>query len=86
MPVLLLQGLIRADGFKILYGNVIENTWTGPFYPNKTTAWCDTCPLDCGPASVSVQGPFTCVCKAVSVVCYCGQNMRWGDFICSVCQ
>jgi arylsulfatase B len=44
----ILQGLIRADGFKVLWGNVIENTWTGPLYPNKTTAWCDTCPLDCG--------------------------------------
>lgn len=45
----IVQGLIRADGFKILYGNVIENTWTGPFYPNKTTGWCDTCPMHCGP-------------------------------------
>ena len=22
----------------------------GPFYPNATTNWCDTCPLDCGTA------------------------------------
>jgi arylsulfatase I/J len=44
----ILQGLIRADGYKVLWGNVIENTWTGAFYPNRSTAWCDTCPLDCG--------------------------------------
>jgi arylsulfatase I/J len=28
----IVQGYIRADGYKVLYGNVIENTWTGPFY------------------------------------------------------
>ena len=44
----IVQGLIRADGFKVLWGNVIENAWTGPFYPNATTSWCDTCALDCG--------------------------------------
>lgn len=44
----IVQGYIRADGYKILYGDVIENAWTGPFYPNATTNWCDTCPLDCG--------------------------------------
>jgi len=44
----IVQALIRADGFKVLWGNVIEDAWTGPFYPNATTSWCDTCPLDCG--------------------------------------
>ena len=44
----IVQGLIRADGYKLLWGNVIENAWTGPFYPNATTNWCDSCPLDCG--------------------------------------
>ena len=44
----MVQGLIRADGYKALYGNVIENAWTSAFYPNATTDWCDTCPLDCG--------------------------------------
>lgn len=44
----IVQALIRSDGYKVLYGNVIENAWTGPFYPNATTSWCDTCPLDCG--------------------------------------
>jgi arylsulfatase B len=44
----IVQAYIRADGYKVIYGNVIENTWTGPFYPNATTNWCDTCPLDCG--------------------------------------
>ena len=46
----IVQALIRADGYKVLYGNVIENTWTSAFYPNATTNWCDSCPLDCGPA------------------------------------
>ena len=44
----IIQGLIRADGYKVLWGDVIENAWTGPFYPNSTTNWCDTCPLSCG--------------------------------------
>ncbi len=44
----IVQALIREDGFKVLYGNVIENAWTSAFYPNATTSWCDTCPLDCG--------------------------------------
>ena len=44
----MVQGLIRADGWKVLYGNVIENAWTSAYYPNATTNWCDTCPLDCG--------------------------------------
>lgn len=44
----MVQGLIRADGYKVLYGNVIENAWTSAFYPNATTNWCDTCALDCG--------------------------------------
>ena len=57
----ILQGLIRSDGWKVLWGNVIENTWTGPFYPNKTTAWCDTCPLDCG----TIDAP-TCLFNVLS--------------------
>ena len=44
----IVQAYIRADGYKIIYGNVIENAWTGPFYPNASTNWCDTCALDCG--------------------------------------
>lgn len=44
----LVQGLLRADGYKILIGKVIEDTWTGPFYPNASTHWCDTCARDCG--------------------------------------
>ena len=50
----IVQGLIRADGYKLLWGNVIENAWTGPFYPNATTSWCDSCPLDCGTAAKPV--------------------------------
>jgi arylsulfatase I/J len=52
----MVQGLIRADGYKVLYGNVIENAWTSAFYPNATTNWCDTCALDCG----TIQEP-TCL-------------------------
>jgi arylsulfatase I/J len=44
----IVQALIRADGYKVLWGNVIEDAWTGPFYPNATTSWCDSCPHDCG--------------------------------------
>ena len=45
----ILQGIIdTTTGYKALWGNVIENTWTSAFYPNTTTSWCDTCPLDCG--------------------------------------
>ena len=28
----IVQGFVRADGYKVLWGNVIENAWTGPFY------------------------------------------------------
>ena len=28
----IVQAYIRADGYKVLYGNVNQNTWTGPFY------------------------------------------------------
>ena len=32
------QGLIRADGYKLLRDVVDMDVWTGPFYPNATTA------------------------------------------------
>ena len=57
----IVQGLIRSDGYKVLYGNVIENAWTSPFYPNATTNWCDTCPLDCG----TIDAP-TCLFNVLS--------------------
>ena len=44
------QGLIRADGFKLLRDVVDMDIWTGPFYPNATTAarpWNNT-GRDCG--------------------------------------
>ncbi len=49
----LVQGLIRADGWKLLHGSLGMDIWQGPQYPNATTAaapWRNT-PLDCGPAS-----------------------------------
>ena len=45
----IIQALIRADGYKLIHGLVNQDAWTGPFYPNATTSWCDTCTLDCGP-------------------------------------
>lgn len=47
------QGLIRADGFKLLYDALNMNIWTGPQYPNETTArapWHNTA-FDCGTAA-----------------------------------
>jgi arylsulfatase B len=41
------QGLIRADGYKLLIGEIGQNIWTGPLYPNKSTSWVDT-PYKCG--------------------------------------
>ena len=44
------QGLITADGYKLLHDLVAMNVWVGPEYPNSTTAahpW-DNTPLDCG--------------------------------------
>lgn len=32
-------GLIRADGFKILLGNLAQSGWTGPVFPNTTSHW-----------------------------------------------
>ena len=40
------QGLINNKGKKLLIGNVQQNIWQGPFYPNITTKWQDE-PLDC---------------------------------------
>ena len=31
------QGVIRNDGYKLLLGNVENNWWTGPVYPNSST-------------------------------------------------
>ncbi len=36
----IVQAYIRKDGYKVIWGAVIENTWTGPFYPNASTNWC----------------------------------------------
>jgi hypothetical protein len=41
------QGLIRADGWKLLIGATHQNVWTGPQYPNKSTAWPNAA-ADCG--------------------------------------
>jgi arylsulfatase I/J len=41
------QGLIRADGYKLLLGEVGQDIWQGPLYPNASTNWVDT-PYKCG--------------------------------------
>jgi arylsulfatase B len=33
----IVQGLINSDGFKILIGQVDQDTWTGPLYPNASS-------------------------------------------------
>jgi arylsulfatase I/J len=43
------QGLIRADGYKLLVDELIDAVWQGPFYPNSTTSWANT-PVECGTA------------------------------------
>jgi len=44
------QGLIRADGYKLLVDSLDMDIWTGPVYPNETTAahpWANTA-TSCG--------------------------------------
>lgn len=41
------QGLIRSDGYKLLWGQIEQDIWTGPFYPNASTSWPNN-PRDCG--------------------------------------
>ena len=36
------QAVVRADGFKLMIGEMGQNIWTGPQYPNKTTNWGTT--------------------------------------------
>jgi len=41
------QGVVTADGWKLLVGQTGQNIWTGPYYPNASTSWKDV-PYDCG--------------------------------------
>jgi hypothetical protein len=41
------QGIVRADGYKLLIGATGQNIWQGHLYPNASTAWTDT-PYHCG--------------------------------------
>ena len=41
------QALIRSDGYKLIIRVSHQNVWTGPKYPNASTAWPNT-PEDCG--------------------------------------
>ena len=44
------QGLIRADGWKLLHDQISQDIWQGPFYPNASTLkhpWRNN-PADCG--------------------------------------
>jgi arylsulfatase I/J len=52
-PKTFVQGLIRADGWKLLHDQLTQDIWQGPFYPNASTQskpWKNT-PLDCGSAA-----------------------------------
>jgi arylsulfatase B len=41
------QGVVRADGWKLLLGDLSSAVWTGPQYPNRSTSWNDV-PHACG--------------------------------------
>jgi arylsulfatase I/J len=45
-PYLGVQGLIRADGYKLLIGQTHQNVWTSAHYPNASTKWANTA-ADC---------------------------------------
>jgi arylsulfatase B len=46
----ILQGVVRADGWKLLVGKIPSSDWQGPVYPNSTYpgTWPPNTPLDCG--------------------------------------
>ena len=54
------QGLVRADGWKLLIGETGQNIWTGPQYPNKSTSWNDV-PYHCGVPSSPPDGKGGCL-------------------------
>jgi hypothetical protein len=45
----LVAGVIRADGYKLLVGQLVNGFWTGPLSPNGTA--CQPGLLDCGNTS-----------------------------------
>ena len=52
-PATFVQGLIRADGWKLLHDVLDNAAYQGPFYPNATTAahpWNNS-QVDCGSAA-----------------------------------
>jgi hypothetical protein len=54
------QGLVRADGYKLLIGETGQNIWTGPKYPNASTNWDDV-PYHCGVPSTPPVGKGGCL-------------------------
>jgi len=54
------QALIRADGYKLIIGELDQNIWTGPKYPNQTTKWDDT-NYHCGVPSTPPLGKGGCL-------------------------
>lgn len=52
----IIQGLITSDGYKLIVGQLNENIWTGPLYPNTTTSWQDV-PLSCGDPNPPYDAP-----------------------------
>ncbi len=52
-PATFVQGLLRADGWKLLHDVLDNAVYQGPFYPNASTAahpWSNA-PVDCGSAA-----------------------------------
>ena len=54
------QGLVRADGYKLLIGATGQNIWSGPLYPNASTSWVDV-PFHCGVPSTPPIGNGGCL-------------------------
>jgi arylsulfatase B len=59
------QGLVRADGWKLLIGETGQNIWTGPYYPNASTKWDDV-PYHCGVPSSPPVGKGGCLFNVLS--------------------
>ena len=58
----IVQGLIQADGWKLLIGNVSQSFWQGPIYPNSTSEQKNNTKsqhVDCGVPSS--DGPHGCL-------------------------
>ena len=55
------QGLVRADGFKLLLGQIDGGFWQGSTYPNSSSGWPAWTTLDCGRLNMSGGGEGGCL-------------------------